>query len=159
VIESALGEESSRRAFVEGADSAQSSLVPLEGDVAQVYEVDVTTLDAEIDRRGWSGVDFLKVDTEGYDLHVLKGAQGLLGRGSIGCIQFEYNRQWALACSTLAGAYALLEENAYEVFLLKPDGLWRLSYARYGEYFNYSNFVAVHREKISWVNDLIRGIV
>lgn len=159
VIELALGEEPSRRVFSEATDNELSSLLRLEGNVARVYEVDVATLDAEIDRHGWSGIDFLKVDAEGYDLHVLRGARRLLESGSIGCIQFEYNRSWALACSTLAGAYALLEENAYTVFLIKSDGLWRLNYSRYGEYFSYSNFVAVYQDKMDWVENIVRGVI
>jgi len=41
-------------------------------------EVEVTTLDAECDRRGLAGIDLLKIDTEGAEVDVLAGAAGIL---------------------------------------------------------------------------------
>ena len=37
-------------------------------------------------------VDILKIDTEGFDAEVLRGASHLLGRGSIGFVYFEFFR-------------------------------------------------------------------
>src|SRR4051812_34212916 len=39
---------------------------------------------------GIGGIDFMKIDTEGHELHVLEGARGLLSKQAIGAIQFEY---------------------------------------------------------------------
>ncbi|MFQ3680308.1 MAG: FkbM family methyltransferase [Pseudanabaenaceae cyanobacterium] len=58
---------------------------------AQVRWVPVTTLDRAIAERGWERVDFLKIDAEGYDFQVLRGAQRLLQQQKIGSLQFEYN--------------------------------------------------------------------
>jgi hypothetical protein len=105
--------------------------------------VRVVRLDDEIAAAGWSGIDFLKIDAEGYDLRVLTGARGLLEQQRVGIVQFEYNRSWQLAGDTLFSAMKLLKDCGYEVFVLKRDGLYTLNYALYEEYFEYSNFVAL----------------
>ena len=58
--------------------------------------VPVTTVDNELSARGWQDVDFLKIDTEGYDLNVLLGASDLLARKGVKVVQFEYNATWAV---------------------------------------------------------------
>lgn len=51
--------------------------------------VGMTTLDLWCARAGIEEVGFLKIDTEGHDLEVLKGAEGLLARQAIGLIDIE----------------------------------------------------------------------
>ncbi|HAN45689.1 MAG TPA: hypothetical protein DCQ32_03960 [Cyanobacteria bacterium UBA8156] len=110
---------------------------------AQVRWVPVTTLDRAIAERGWERVDFVKIDAEGYDFQVLRGAQHLLQHQKIGSLQFEYNAPWALVGSTLGAALNFLQGFGYQTFLLKAAGLHRFDYAKYGEFFGYANFVAV----------------
>jgi len=121
--------------------------------------VDVTTLDEEIARRNWEHVDFLKIDAEGYDLRVLRGARELLAGRRIGVVQFEYNRAWQLAGDTLFGALTLLRSFGYDVYVLRRDGLYTLDYARYEEYFEYSNFVGFSPAYHDIVNAYYRGVI
>ncbi len=97
----------------------------------------------------------LKIDAEGYDLRVLQGAKQLLRDQSIGVIQFEYNRPWAEAGSTLSAALKLLESCGYKVLLLKSTGLYNLDHSFYGECFYYANFVAVAPAKMPLLQDSI----
>ena len=53
--------------------------------------VEVETLDYFCTRHRISGIDVLKIDTQGYDLNVLKGATAFLGFGRIGAILTEVN--------------------------------------------------------------------
>ena len=46
----------------------------------QRAEIPVTSIDAEVDRQGWSRVDFIKMDVEGAELSTLKGAELTLRR-------------------------------------------------------------------------------
>jgi len=48
-----------------------------------VYEVPVTSLDDFVEANGIDTIDVLKIDVEGADLNVLRGAEGLLGNERI----------------------------------------------------------------------------
>lgn len=105
--------------------------------------VRVSTLDSEMYERGIQSVDFLKIDAEGFDFHVLRGSEDHLNNQKIDVIQFEYNSPWIEAGATLAGAYAFLQARGYDVFLLRGPALFRIDPLYVGEFFRYSMFVAV----------------
>lgn len=54
------------------------------------HSVECTTLDAFAEAQGIEQIAFLKIDTEGFDINVLRGAQRLLSERRIGAIQFEF---------------------------------------------------------------------
>lgn len=139
----AVGDCETRSSFAEEANAGRgSTLVPGFGSTfASTRTVAVTTLDRALAE--WNGADFVKIDAEGYDARVILGARDLLDACAIGVLQFEYNRAWQMAGSTLYGTYRFLEARGYRVFLLKRSGLYELDYERYEEYYEYSNFVAL----------------
>lgn len=51
--------------------------------------VEIKTLTSACAELGVSRIDYLKIDTEGHDLEVLRGAAGLLSNASIGIIETE----------------------------------------------------------------------
>jgi FkbM family methyltransferase len=159
VLNLALGFAPGEQVFFEaGGESQVSTLVEKASHSGALRKtISVTTVDIEVKKRKWDFVDFLKVDVEGYDLHVIRGASELLKSHRIGFIQFEYGNVWAQAGCTLAGCLDYLESFGYKVFLLKSSGLYELDYDRYGEYFGYSNFVAVSQQKYSAVETYITG--
>jgi hypothetical protein len=65
-------------------------------------QVRVIALDNICAERGLDLIDLLKIDAEGYDFQVLRGAEKLLKEQKISVVQFEYNRPWANAGGTLA---------------------------------------------------------
>lgn len=70
--------------------SVTSSLMrPSEYEVTGTEEVDVVVLDDFLRDQGISSVDLLKVDAEGYDLEVLKGASSSLAAGRIRFVMAE----------------------------------------------------------------------
>jgi FkbM family methyltransferase len=149
--------------FMEPDAGETSSLVKVHiRSLARVVAVPITTLDDVMAARGMGCfIDMLKIDAEGYDLRVLMGARRLLEARRIGAIQFEYNSPWVDAGSTLSYAFALLREAKYSVFLLKSDGLYCFEPGFSGEYFRYSNFVALRDdilEKISKSSRIRRWI-
>ena len=129
---------------MESNSGETSSLVRHHSQVdAQVVQIQTTTLDAAIKRFGDAQrIDLVKIDAEGFDLRVLKGASELLSNHRVAVIQFEYNAPWAFAGSTLADALDLLADHGYSVRLLKREGLVAFDYAKYGDFFGYANFVA-----------------
>jgi FkbM family methyltransferase len=160
IIEAAVSDTVGEMNYYEEPDAGErSSLLESYSDSQALRRiVKVTSLDVEVGNRGIDFIDFLKIDTEGYDLRVLRGASQLLQKLAIGIVQFEYNSPWALAGSTLADAYRLLEGYGYTVFLLRPTGLFELNYSLYGEYFGCSNFVAVAPATLPRLKTLIMGV-
>ncbi len=71
------------------ASLAQASVGMFDPDTVS-HTVEVTTIDAYMAKTGTGIVDFLKIDTEGFDINVLRGAKGALDRGAIKAIQFEF---------------------------------------------------------------------
>jgi FkbM family methyltransferase len=158
IISKAVGEEIHTTEFFEEPGAGEmSSLVAGFSRSASVRQVEVTTIDEELARRSWDSVDFLKVDAEGYDYYVLKGAEKAIAEHKIGVVQFEYNAPWATAGSTLIAAINLFKQHNYQVFLLKADGLHEFSYAKYGEYFAYSNYIGVSPAFLPKLGSYVRG--
>ena len=78
-------------------DPVLNSLVPNAqfavrfGKEARRVPVRSTTLDSFCSERGIDSVGVLKIDTEGFELEVLRGGQGLLARGAVKLIYVEFN--------------------------------------------------------------------
>jgi hypothetical protein len=159
IVEAAVGNcHGSMPFYEEPGAGVRSSLIASEGgDRVRKRSVTVTTIDTELAKRGWEGVDFLKVDAEGYDSKVLQGASSLIRERRVRLIQFEYNSTWAAAGDTLAKAIKTLEGNKYSVYLVRPEGLFSFDYGRYGEYYSYSNYLAVSPDSIAHVSSMLKG--
>lgn len=161
IIEAAVGDEPGTLTFFEEEGAGKgSSLVPaFNRKVGTQRAVRIATLDVELGQRNWRDIDFLKIDAEGYDMRVIRGASALFDAQHVGVVQFEYNRPWQLAGETLRGAYRFLEERGYEVYLLKREGLFRLNYALYEEYYEYSNFVGIAPRWRDLLAERVRGTI
>ena len=112
-------------------------------EIEDMRTVEVTTLDAFCEREGIDRVDFVKIDTEGNDLNVLRGASELLGREAIDLMQFEYNQRWINFRYYLRDAFEYLDELGYRVGKVTNRGIetyrrWHLEM----ENFWLANFVA-----------------
>jgi FkbM family methyltransferase len=145
VIRRALSDDPGElRFWEEPSGGTMSSVVAGYSSVdSMVRTVPVTTLDAELSALGVDRVDVLKVDTEGFDLRVLRGARGLLSGGKIDVVQFEYSDAWQDAGCTLREAYALLEGAGLRVLAITPHGLRAFAADAISELFVYANFVAL----------------
>lgn len=103
----AVGSEAGRLPFHINANSAHSSFNELVADTewirrrskemglpTQKYtikqtEVEVTTIDRYCEGVGIERIDFLKVDTQGFEREVLSGAKNMLSKAAIEVIQIE----------------------------------------------------------------------
>lgn len=81
--------------FAEG-DNHTASLVPdlAASETRAKTVVTVRTLDAEAERLGIQHIDVMKIDVDGYESDVFRGAAGLLERGKIGAILCEFSEHW-----------------------------------------------------------------
>jgi FkbM family methyltransferase len=109
--------------------------------------VRITTLDAYCASAGLDHIDYLKIDTEGHDLKVLRGAAGLIGRHAIRYIQFEYGMANIDSRDLLKDFFALFAGSRYNLHKVHPDGYSH--YPRYNarlENFQYQNWIGVRQE-------------
>jgi hypothetical protein len=86
--------------------------------------VPVTTLDRFAATRGIDRVSLLKIDVEGFEPEVLRGAKGLLRAGAIDLVLFEYSPRFYLqrGLDPLAPV-AVLREYGYRIRTLEGDPL------------------------------------
>jgi len=81
-----------------------------------VQHVTVTTVDEYVGKNDISKIDYLKIDTEGNELNVLKGSKNSLKTKKIVCGQFEYGGTFYDNGTKLSDAVLILEEYGYHVF-------------------------------------------
>lgn len=97
------------------AASMNNSLVPrrqfglVTGQYSKSIKVTRTTVDQFCADQGIDAVDFLKIDTEGHELEVLKGAQETLARRAVPFILLEFETMLPVADAT-GGALAPIAE-------------------------------------------------
>ena len=85
--------------------------------------MELLTLDCFLERESIDEVDFVKIDTEGHDYSVIKGAERTLKSGRIKALQFEYNWRWIGQRSFLKDVFAFIEEMNYRIGRVTPEGI------------------------------------
>jgi FkbM family methyltransferase len=110
---------------------------------AAAWEVELTTLDCFLEREEIQHVDLLKIDAEGSELAVLRGAGQALHRDAVDLIQFEFNEMNVASRAFFRDFYTLLDGFAF--YRLLPAGAIPLG--NYSpllcEIFAFQNIVAV----------------
>ncbi|MCX5921929.1 MAG: FkbM family methyltransferase [Candidatus Dependentiae bacterium] len=109
--------------------------------------VKTKTLDSFCQEQSIEQIDFLKIDTEGSELNVLKGSSLMLKKGAIKTIQFEYGGAYLEAKATLKEMFDQLIACHYIIFRIIPNGLiataeWSIALENY----RYSNYLAVYQK-------------
>ena len=93
----ALGAKPGRQIFFENYRTDMSSFLPLGPDgwgyISNQREIEVSTVDRYCSQHEIPIIDLLKSDTQGFDLEVIKGAQGLLNARKIRLIYLELTFQ------------------------------------------------------------------
>jgi FkbM family methyltransferase len=109
-------------------------------------EVQVARLDDFVQDHGLSHISLLKIDTEGHELSVLRGAAEMLAAGQVEAVQFEFNEMHAISRVFLRDIIEALP--GYVFYRLLPDGLVPLSpYPPFrSEIFAFQNIAALRRE-------------
>jgi FkbM family methyltransferase len=136
----ALGDEAGTASlFSKGASSVFTSLYPEAfgapgHEVSRVDEVELRTLDDVADDLGLERIGLLKVDVEGHELAVLKGARRLLDADAIEAVQFEFGERSLYSRAFLRDFFELLGPD-FDFFRITPFGLRRLAYSPAAEVF------------------------
>jgi len=88
-------------------------------------------------------ITLLKIDTEGHELEVLKGAQSLLSKGAIDLIQIEFNEMNIVSRVFFRDNQKLLV--GYKAYRLLPTGAIPIGKSPLkSELFAFQNIVFVH---------------
>lgn len=133
--------------FSVGAGAGTNSLSPIAG--AVVESVIVTTIDCFLKQSGIADVSMAKIDTEGFDLLVLRGARESLRHGRIEVVQFEYNWRWLLNNTCLRDVFLLVADLPYRIGKLGRRGVelfsqWHPELDRFFE----SNYVLLRSDRL-----------
>lgn len=125
---------------VVGVGAGTNSLTCAEP-AAAVEQVELTSIDEYCPPAGVHHISLLKIDAEGHDLSVIKGAAGMLQRHSIDVLQFEYNQRWIFNGSFLRDAFNMLLPLGYSIGKLTSHAVefyenwdWELETFREGNY-------------------------
>ncbi len=110
----------------------------------QFIQVKLEKLDHYCQIKRIKQIDFLKIDTEGHEYSVLRGAENLLKKQQISIIQFEYGGTYLDSKSSLKEVYVYLTSFNYKIYRITGIGLieipaWRDELENY----HYSNYLAV----------------
>lgn len=109
------------------------------------YAVDIISLDNFCERMNINKIHFIKIDTEGYELEVLKGAVKLIKNKAIEVIQFEFNEMNIFSKVFLKDFYSLLPD--YSFFRLNIQKLTPLGkYNTANEIFRFQNIIACRND-------------
>lgn len=145
-----LGEKNETKDFfIDEEDSTLNSVFSREisnenSKKTQIEKADFETLDSFCQKNGINNISFLKVDTEGNELSVLKGAAQYIKEGRISAIQFEYGGTYIDAHILLKDIFEFFENTNYTIFKMKQKGLEKCpAYTEDLENFQYANYVAI----------------
>lgn len=122
----------------------QGVIEEIHHNTAQSYDIRLITLDKFVKDNGITKIDLLKIDTEGNELGVLKGASECLKNQIIDIIHFEFNDMNVVSRVYMKDFFDILCN--YTLYRMLPDGLVPLSYFPLAcEIFAYQNIVAIKK--------------
>lgn len=102
----------------------------------------ITTIDNFCHKENINLIHFMKIDVEGHELEVLKGAKRMIAEKKISVIQFEFNVCNIISRVFLKDFYELLK--GYDIYRLDSDKLIPLfEYDFANEIFKFQNFLAI----------------
>jgi FkbM family methyltransferase len=107
--------------FVVGELAGTNSLHSAQGAVAE--RVQTQRFDDFLASARLGKVLFVKSDTEGHDMSVLRGAETSLRSGSIEVWQFEYNHRWVANHSMLKDVFDFIADKPYRLGKLFGNGI------------------------------------
>ncbi|MBX2932307.1 MAG: FkbM family methyltransferase [Chitinophagaceae bacterium] len=105
--------------------------------------IEIISLDEFCTEEKIAHIDFLKLDVEGYEISVLKGAKNMISSKAISYIQFEFGITNINSKTYFKDIWDILFEH-YKIFRVVKDGLYEMKrYSYTYEIFQTTNFLAV----------------
>lgn len=148
-----LGEMKGVKTFYQCADKADElsstyrrevfSEVEYNTEIKKCYTVDIFCESVSVDN-----IDLLKIDVEGAELDVLKGAGQMLSDKKISFLQVEYGGTYPDAGITGLQVIQYLNELGYRVYELVGNELALVTPENFVEDYRYTNFLVTFKEMI-----------
>jgi FkbM family methyltransferase len=85
--------------------------------------IELDSLDTYCQRANITAIDYLKIDVEGHESWVLRGAAQMLQKRAIRHVQLEYGTGYLIAGTRLEQVFGLLAESGYTPYKIVPYGL------------------------------------
>lgn len=123
-------------------------------EASKIINVTLKTGDSFMLESNTESIDFLKIDTEGADLDVLKGFLETLKSKKIRIIQFEYGQINIVSKNLLYDFYQFLESHGYVVGKIYPKFVSFKKYKYSMEDFLGPNYLAVHESEVDIIKSL-----
>lgn len=107
--------------------------------------IDLVSLDQFVTENKISKIALLKIDTEGHELNVLKGAKDTIAKGLVNVIQIEFNEMNVISRTFFRDIIDILP--GYDFYRLLPDDLLPLGAYKILDFeiFAFQNIVAIKR--------------
>jgi FkbM family methyltransferase len=106
-----------------------------------IEQIELISIDDYCLTSNLNHVSLLKIDAEGHDIEVIKGAARMLKQQNIEVLQFEYNRRWIFNSAFLRDVFNVLSPWGYRIGKVTPYGVefyeswdWELETFREGNY-------------------------
>lgn len=105
----------------------------------------MTTIDSFVNEQKINNIDYIKIDTEGNELSILKGATEVLNKNTIKCIHFEFNEMNIYSKSFMNDFSEILIN--FDLYRLLPTGLIKITDKSIleREFFAYQNIIAINK--------------
>lgn len=132
---------------LQGATAGTNTLEPTGDPNATTIEVEIDTAEARATAAAIDELDLLKIDAEGHDLEVIRGARKLLDEKRVRAVQFEYNFRWLYGKHLLKEAFEIASQTEYAIGIVQPGEVmffenWQAENERFFE----ANYVLVRKD-------------
>ncbi|HEY2925806.1 MAG TPA: FkbM family methyltransferase [Albitalea sp.] len=107
----------------------------------QSTTIEVTTIDSFVEESKIESIALLKIDTEGHELEVLRGASRCLRDNMVDVVHFEFNEMNLVSRVFLSDFFEILD--GFRLYRLLPSGWIPLQDRSIENLFAYQNIVAV----------------
>ena len=102
-------------------------------------------------------IDFLKIDVEGMEGHVLRGFCNLLTEHKVRLVQFEYGHISVTSHFLLKDFFDLFQKHGYQIGKIYSDYVEWFEYDFSREDFSGSNYIAVQKDDLAAIKVLTRS--
>jgi len=108
----------------------------------QKEKIEIKTIDDFCQKNTITSIDFLKIDVEGHELEVLRGAEHMIKKDAIRSIQFEFGGANIDSRTYFQDFYYLLQDR-YTIYRVLQDGIYEIKqYSELDEVFTTVNYFA-----------------